>query len=289
VVERRRQLALQHEARGDAAAAAVQWHILALIAPDDPAFRAARDRARAATKRAAAEEYRAALAALQKGETDNGMHALLRVLAAEPDHAEAARLLRNLGQARASKTQAERVARLQPAPLAAANRNARNARTVTANGSDANNGYDLDQSLELLRSGDTAVAAAELRRIVEANPSDHALRRRVTEELRLRAAAAEEQGAPERAVPLYEQALALSRDAPAAWRSQLTALKKTLAAETADKAQRAYKTDLAQAIAYWEASLRYDPGNATTEMRLREARKLHQKLQQIEAQKARRQ
>jgi tetratricopeptide (TPR) repeat protein len=288
VVTHRRALAQQLQAKGDMAGAAAQWHILALVAPDEPAFREARDRAHAAMKRVAADEYKAALASLKRGESENGMNALLRVLAYEPDHADAVRLLRAYGQERASKAQAERAARLRPVATAGGTGRTANRRTSNGRSAEANNGYDLDQSLELLRSGDATVALTELRRIVEANPTDRALRRRVTEEIQLRAVAVEAQGSRELAVILYEHALALGRDASAAWRARLTSLKKALAAEAAEKAQRAYKTDVAQAIEHWETSLRYDPNNAATEMRLREAKKLYQRLRQIEKDKARR-
>jgi tetratricopeptide (TPR) repeat protein len=283
LLARRRQLALRAEAAGDLRAALQQWQILALIAPDDRAIRDARDAAQAALARAVADGYRAATAALRKGDTEAGVQGLLRVLALQPEHTEAARQLRALEQQRSAKLQAERAARLKPEFIALMNRAARAQRKPPP---DAGNGYDLEQSLELLRTGNVDTALVELRRIVDAAPANKALRGRIAGEVHGRAARAEAAGERELALRLYEQAIALRGEAPAAWRAQVSALKKALAAEAYEKGLRAYKSDVALAIKYWEISLRHEP-NAALELRLQEARRMQHKLQQIEKERAR--
>jgi tetratricopeptide (TPR) repeat protein len=286
VIATRRRLAQAAEASGDLRAALQQWQILALIAPDDPVIRERRDETQAAIGRAVGEQFRTATAALSRGETEAGIAALLHVLALQPDHPEAARHLRSIERHRIAAIQADRAARLRPDVVAVMNRAARPPRKPDV---DPAGSYDLEQGLELLRTGDAGNALAELRRIVERAPApaQKALRQRIADEAQQRAARTEAAGEREQALSLYEQAIALRGDVPPGWRSRVLALKKALAAESYEKGQRAYPTDLAQAIRHWETSLRYEP-NPALELRLQEARRVYRRLQQIETEQTRR-
>ena len=59
-------------------------------------------------------------------------------------------------------------------------------------------------------------------------------------------------------------------------------LKKTLSQEYFDKGTRAYRTNLAQAITFFETSVRYDPANTQAALKLKEAKVAREKLDKIE-------
>jgi len=279
-IARRRQAAQRLEAIGDQRGVLQQWQILAVLAPDDAAIHAGRDAARAALARAVESEFAAGTAALDRGDSEAAMPALLRVLALQPDHAQAANLLRNIERQRIAAVQADRVARLRPDPGELSTRTAHAPRKSEL---DSANAFRVEQGLELLRTGDAGAALRELRRIADGAPAaaQKALRARIADEAQQRGAKADAAGERERALSLYEQAISLRADAPPAWRTRTAALKKALAAEAYEKGQRVYKNDVGEAIKFWETSLRHE-ANPALELRLQEARRVQQRLQQIE-------
>ena len=89
-------------------------------------------------------------------------------------------------------------------------------------------------------------------------------------------------GAREQALTLYEQATALRGDAGGAWTARVPALRKALSVEYYERGMRAYRTDLAQAMALFEASVRFDPANAQAAAKLKEAQDAKAKLDRID-------
>ena len=61
----------------------------------------------------------------------------------------------------------------------------------------------------------------------------------------------------------------------------MTSLKKTLSQEYLDRGTRAYRTNLAQAIALLETSVKFDPENTAASIKLKEARTAREKLDKI--------
>jgi len=148
--------------------------------------------------------------------------------------------------------------------------------------SEAGDGYDLEQRLEMFKAGDVAGGLRELRGYVDAHPKDRAARNRIGATVYERGADLEAKGNREAALGLYEQAVTLRGDALPQWKTQIQALKKALSVEYFDKGMRNYRADLAGAIRDWETSVRYDPQNLKATERLREARAAQEKLQKID-------
>ena len=283
-LEQRRQLARQLQASGDLAAAAAQWQILTLIAPNDDAFRRELAGARAAISKASGESYQTGLAAWKRGEGDEASKAMLRTLALDPSHAEAAQVLRDIEKQKISRVQAGRAARVRREEEAAAS----NPPPSSVRPPEPHQTYDVEQPLAMFLAGDTDGGLRELRRYVEANPGDRTGRQRIASVVYEQARKVEGQGAREQALGLYQQAVSLRGDAPAIWDTRIKALRKTLAGEYYEKGLRVYRSDIAAAIRYWEAGLRFDPDHVNAALRLREARLNQEKLKRIDDEKARR-
>jgi tetratricopeptide (TPR) repeat protein len=274
-VAKHQQLAAQYRQAGDLAAAATQYQILTLLAPNDGTFRTELAATRAEIGRRVKENLAAGNAALRSGDADRAADAMLKVLALDPENAEAAKDLREIEMQRLSRIQAGRAAKAGGAG-AVANGTPRAAaqRTPATAASDA---YELEQPLEMFKAGDTAGGLRDLKAYVDANPNDRAARNRIGNAVYDKAREQEDQGSREQALALYEQAVALRGEPGLGWAPRIQALKKTLGNEYFDKGAKAYPTNVAQAIKDWETSVRYDPHNAKAAARLKDARQAQDK------------
>lgn len=276
---RHRRLADSARQSGDLATAEVQLEILATLAPRDATI--ARDLAsvRAAISKEVREQFQAGTAAMTAGDLDRAQAAMLRVLALDPDQADAAKTLREVDRRRLTRIQADRAAKVRSTEEVASARAAgRPAAASTANNDDT---FDVDQALEMLRAGDASGGMRDLKGYVDANPGNRAARARIGTAVAERARELEDQGAREQSVALYEQASALRGDNSGAWVPRITPLKKKISQDYYDKGTRAYRTNLAQAVGFFEASVRFDPGNAQAAMKLKEAKAARDKLDKI--------
>jgi tetratricopeptide (TPR) repeat protein len=264
------QLANQAKQAGDLATAATQYQILMLLAPNDATYRNELAATRAEIGLRVKENLAAGNAALRSGDSDRASEAMLKVLALDPENAEAAKSLREIEAQRLSRIQAGRAAKAGGAgAVASAPPRAAAPRSGASAASDA---YDLEQPLEMFKAGDTAGGLRDLKAYVEAHPADKTARNRIGIAVYDRARELEEQGSREQALSLYEQAVALRGEPGLGWNGRIQALKKALGNEYFDKGTQAYPANPAQAIKYWETSLRYDPQNTKAAARLKEAR-----------------
>lgn len=259
---------------GDLASAAVELQILTVLAPDDSTY--SRDLAsiRASIGKEARDQLAAGNAAMSAGDLERATAAMLRVLALDPSQPDAARTLREIDRRRLTRIQADRAAKvtLQDQVAMRATMRAQN---------DANDAFDVEQAIELFRAGDATGGLRDLKAYVDANPGNRAARQRVGNVVAERARELEDQGAREQALGLYEQAVALRGDANAPWVARMAPLRKALSQDYLDKGTRAYRTNLTQAIAFLETSVRYDPANAAATLKLKEAKAARDKLEKI--------
>lgn len=260
---------------GDLATAAAQWQVVTLLAPDDESASRELAATRAAIAKGAREQLAAGNQALAAGDLERATHALLRVLALDPAQPDAAKALRDIDRRRFTRIQADRAARVTAQEQAAM----RGAPRAAGNGD--GDGFDVEQAIEMFRAGDAAGGLRDLKAYVEANPGNRAARQRIAAVVADRAKELEDKGAREEALGLYEQANALRGDQGGPWVARAAALKKTLSREYFDRGSRAFSTNLGQAIALLEISVRYDPGNALAASKLKDARAAQAKLDTI--------
>ena len=205
--------ARRHQAAGNPRAAAVEWQIVTLLAPENTEFRRELAASRDAARRLSQERLDAGHAAQRAGQAERALEAYVQALAFDPGNDEAARALRELDRQRLARIQQDRAARARnesaPAPRLAA--------------ADA---YDVDQALELLAAGDLAGGLRDLKAWVDANPRQRATRQRVATAVYDKGRELEAAGARSQALVAYESAVALHGEAPAAWTARITALKK---------------------------------------------------------------
>ena len=269
-IARHRQLAQQAREKGDLAAAAVQWRIVVLLAPEEPAYRVEQDAVNAAIRQGVRDQVQAGSAAQKAGDNERATQAMLRVLALDPANDEAAKALREIDRQRISRIQGDRAQKLRPLDVAASKSAAGDAGV-----------YDLEQPLEMLRAGDVNGGLRELRAYVDANPGNRAARQKIGAAVAERARELQSKGSREQAYALYEQAVSLRGESTPEWTAQMQALRKALSEEYYSNGERAYRTDVALAIVQWETSLRYDPQNLKASTRLRDARAAQEKLKSI--------
>ena len=212
------------------------------------------------------------------GDLDRASQAMLRVLALDPNQADAATALREIDRRRFTRIQADRVAKVRIEDKVAI------AGTMRAQGA-ANNdgdGFDLEQALMMLRAGDATGGLRDLRAFVDANPGNRAARQRIGAAVAERARELEDQGAREQAIQLYDQATALRGDGAGPWAARVPPLRRTVSRDYFDKGSRAYRTNITQAIAFFETSLRYDPENVQAALKLKDAKFSREKLDKMD-------
>ena len=270
-ISRHRHLAEQARESGDLAAAAMQWHLVVLLAPGDPKYRRELDSVNAAIRQGVREQLQAGNAALKSGDNERGTQAMLRVLALDPANDEAAKALREIDRQRISRIQGDRAQKLRPVDTAA----------LKSGAAETGSLYDVEQPLEMLRAGDVNGGLRELRAYVDANPGNRASRQKIGAAVADRARELQSKGSREQAYLLYEQAVALRGETTPEWTAQMQALRRALSDEYYSSGERAYRTDVALAILHWETSLRYDPQNLRASTRLRDARAAQEKLKHI--------
>jgi tetratricopeptide (TPR) repeat protein len=156
---------------------------------------------------------------------------MLRVLALDPDHADAAQALREIERRRLARIAAGRAAKVNEAAAAGMPNGASRAAPARQPAADATEAYNIDQPLEMFKAGDTAGGMRDLRNYVEANPNDKAGRNRIGTAVYERARELEAQGQREQALAMYEQAVSLRGEPGFGWASRIQSLKKALGDE----------------------------------------------------------
>jgi tetratricopeptide (TPR) repeat protein len=274
-IARHRKLAEDARRAGDLATAAQQLQVLTVLAPDDATYPRELATVRASIERETRDAVHAGLAAMNAGDLDRASASLLRALALNPAQPEAANALREIDRRRLTRIQADRAAKVRQQGNSAGSAAAARAQ------SDSNDGFDVEQAIEMVRAGDTSNGLRDLRAYVAANPNNRSGRQRIGNAVADRARELEDQGNKEQAAALYDQAVALRGDANAPWAGRMTSLKKALSQDYLDKGTRAYRTNLAQAISFFETSVKYDPQNTAATIKLKEAKTAREKLEKI--------
>lgn len=275
-IERRRAMALKAEQDGDLVGAATQWRLVLLLAANDGQAAERLAALRASAAEVVKTELAAGRDALRRGDNERASQSLLRVLVFDADNRQAIDALRELDRQRAMRRAADRAVRAQMETSTVAAKSSGARRPSTEAGD-----YEVEQSLELLRAGDSAVALAELRRYVSANPGDRVLRERIAGTLYSRAQELERQEGGGAAVAMYGEAVRIHSSPPQAWTVHLSQLKMRLAGQEYEKGVRLMTTNVAAAITHFEAALRLSPNHAQAQLQLQRARKMQQKLQSI--------
>ena len=233
-----RQLARRSAQAGDHAAAAREWHIVALLVPRDEEARKEYNAQRAAIRERVRESLQAGTTASRNGDSERATQAMLRVLALDPENAEAANVLREIDRQRATRiqaSQAQRAARETRASVANGGRATPAPAPIAA--AEASESYDIEQPIEMFKAGDINGGLRDFRAFVDANPRNDAARQRIASVVYDRGIESEQKGAPEQALMLIEQALSLRGKPVPEWSAKAQAIRKALA--TPDKTKRA--------------------------------------------------
>jgi tetratricopeptide (TPR) repeat protein len=274
-VARHKRLAETARQSGDLATAAVQYQVLTVLAPDDAIYARELASTRAAIDKEEREQLAAGNAAMAAGDVDRASAAMLRVLALDPGQPDATKALRDIDRRRLTRIQADRAAKATLQDQVAARA------TLRAQANDTNDAFDVEQAIEMFRAGDSSGGLRDLKAAVDANPANRALRQRIGNVVADRAKELEDQGSREPALQLYEQAVALRGDSGAAWAARIPALKKALSQDYMERGTRAYRTNIAQAISFFETSVRYDPTNTQAGIKLKDAKAAKANLDKI--------
>ena len=181
---------------------------------------------------------------------------MLKVLALDPDNADATKALRDIDRQKLARIQTSRAARVGQAATA------RKRPVRDWHGGRGGKRILRHRSAHRdIQAGDVEGGLKELHAFVDANPNNQDARQRIATTVYDRGREAENKGAREQALMLYDQAVALRGKPAPEWTAQAQKLRRTISDEYYDKGMQAYRTDTAAAIKLWETSLRYDPQN----------------------------
>lgn len=278
VAEVWKQKAQKARQSGDLPGAIDCWHVVSLLSPDDEQAKRVLDALRQDAIEKAKESFAIAAAAHQKGDVEGATRSLTRVVALDPEHNEAVRMLREIERNRIEAIQADRAAQARSEASAG---EARKARVGTRPGEP--NGYgELDQRLGLFEAGDIATGLAEFQRYIETRPKDKEGRQRIVAAISAKARKLETEADDEQALLLYERLAAMGGSGAADAAARIQALRRQLSKKYLLEGQKIYRTDLDLAIRNWEVSVKFDPANELARSRLNDGLKMQETLRQID-------
>ena len=264
------EMAKRYEASGDLASAVNEWHILTLLAPKERSYQDKLITTKETIRRLSNQAFTMGMASYRKKQLDETTRYMLKVLALFPDRTEAAQVLREIEK--------QKMASIQNLKATKAAKTVRYQKKMDEIDTSNKSTLDPDQQIELFTAGDTTGGLREMRLYVEANPGEKQNRQRIANAVCEEAQKRENQGAEEDALRLYEQALFLRGDKYKPWEQRLNALRSKLASEYYGKGVQIYNKDISAAIQYWEKTLSIDPYYNNAALRLKEAKKLKEKL-----------
>jgi len=239
--------------------ALVQWEVLALLRPNVPEYRAQVEQTQKRIVETTTEALRAGEAARKRGDVDAAQTQYLRVLAVDPDHAEAMQELRELERDRVRRAYFNRAPRnvlTMPGP--------RNGPPPPLPGAEV--------GVVLHRQGDYAGAIQALSRHLQAHPNDEGAKELLADANFHMAAALAQQNRLEDALAHYERARTLGYRDNAALTAALRQTRRSLADEYVRQGNTALAGDRRKAISLWEQAVKVDPTHADAAAKLRQNR-----------------
>ena len=239
--------------------ALVHWEVLALLRPNVPEYRAQIEQAQKRIAEVSVEALRTGDAARKRGDLEGAQTQYLRVLAVDPDHAEAMQALRDMERERVRRAYFNRAPRnVLAAPPS------RNGPPQTLPGAEV--------GVVLHRQGDYAGAIQALGRHLQAHPADEGAKELLADANFHAAAGLAQQNRLEDALAHYERARALGYRDSAALNGALRQTRKALADDYVRQGNEASAADRRKAVALWEQALKVDPSHAEAAARLRQNR-----------------
>ena len=239
--------------------ALVQWEVLALLRPNVPEYRAQVEQTQKRIAETSTEALRAGDAARKRGDLDAAQNQYLRVLAVDPDHAEAMQALREMERDRTRRAYFNRAPRnVLTTP------SQRNGPPQTLPGAEV--------GVVLHRQGDYAGAIQALGRHLQAHPNDEGAKELLADANFHMAAGLAQQNRLEDALAHYERARTLGYRDSATLNGALRQTRKALADDYVRQGNTAFTADRRKAVTLWEQALKVDPANAEAIAKLRQNR-----------------
>ncbi len=257
------------------------WEVLLLLNPESADYRLQFGLAQARIAEMAAERLKAADRARQAGEIDQATIAYLRVLSVDPNNDAAARALRELEVERVKRAYLSRPPRVVAANRSPADRN--NARPRAA--PYTNDLGDLELGVMLFKQGDHAGSAQSLEKYLQKNPKDESARAYLADAYQQLGLAALKGGRKESALGYLEKAQRLGYSDPAELANAIRSVRGALGDEYYRLGVQAFSSSIDKAIALWERSLYFDPGQTQAQIRLQQARRAQETLRSVERNK----
>lgn len=273
----REQVAADRLARGDLAAALIQWKILALLYPDNPAYAARIDALRRRIDAGVKEHLALGEAAWKRGDRAAAEEEYLKVLALDPLNHTAPPLLREMERVGIRDEEVAKVRR--QSKKSPATPTARPAQAPAPTGEAA---YYLDTGLELFRQGEHEASIVELEKYLRSFPDDGKAQRVLSEAHVQVGSAALKAGDAVAALRHFEEARKSGGKESPQVATYVQQARKKIAADLYEKGVKASRGDLKKAIEYWKQCLSYDPTHVAAKTQLDKAMKIQERLRQIQ-------
>ena len=274
---------------GDLAAALVEWRVLEALAAGNAEVVRERRKLEAQIARRSAAEFESGRKASARGNLKQARRRFLAALKIDPNHGAAIEELRKIEVVRVRQRRPKFVD-YKAARAAAAAKPAETPQPRAAKQDAGSNpqpdatavrrASDLKEAAALARQGAHGRAIALLETHLKRYPEDREARARLSSSHAAIGMAHFKAGKLEEAVPHLEASVTLGGGDPRAAR-MLAKAKGRLAQEAYENGIRVFRQDVAQAIAYWEESLAYDPAHTKAKFHLEKAYRIQATLESI--------
>jgi len=240
-----------------------------------------------------AQRIAAAEEAFSAGDHERAQTEYLRALALDPTRTEPLQKLREIDRTRALGEQATRLSRTLRKKNGKQPGEGEGAAAAQPRVPGQQERDYLETGIALFREGQYEESVLEIEKYLQSFPDDPQARRYLTDALARLVRGSAPAPAPPNARPAGPQppqAVAETKDARADDSAQLEEREpaappapetKAMAQELYEKGLRASRTDIAQAIEYWQRTLTLDPDHVQARLQLEKARRMQRTLQQI--------
>ena len=247
---------------------AIEWEILTLLRPENPEYRTRLQDAKSRVAKGVEQYLTSAQNARDRGDAQQAVLLYLKTLTLDPTNSTAITALQALEQEAQQRKLHSRVARV------ALYKDPGSVRTTEHR--------DLEFGVLLFHQGDYAGSIRTLARYVKAAPKDELGRRYLSDAYLQLAQQRMEQGKSEEALSSLESAQGLHEQQPPELKAKIESVRKLIAEDYYRRGMKVYRTDLNQAIVFWERSLQYDPLHSQARVRLQQARQMQRNLKVID-------
>ena len=277
-INNRKVLANDYYKKNDYANSLTQWKILRTIQPDNVEFKNRIRVLEVLIKRRSKMHLNHGREAIKRNDYKTAELSLLKALALNPRHTKALTLLKKIEAGRVENIQQAKTRRLKKKQLAKLHQDLDSYQTISNNTQEQ---FYLEMGLSLFQKGDWSGSIREIEKYLSINEHDQKAKNTVAKSHFKLSRRFESRGHLEPAIQHLKDGMKHTKRVTEEQIEKLTELKITLSENFYINGVKTYRSDIKQAILYWERAIDYNPNHFKAKNRLAKANQMQKNLNKI--------